>query len=90
MSAKTKGLSGAFNIGCGKSLTVNELAGLIQEVSGVSVEVKHVPERKGEVKHSLADINLARSALGYEPSIDIKSGLTDYIAWMKASSYELY
>ena len=83
LAAKAKGLSGAFNVGSGKSLTVNELAAMIQEASGISTEVKHVSERKGEVKHSLADISSAKSALSYEPSIDIKSGLSEYVAWIK-------
>ena len=86
LAAKSYGLSGAFNIGSGKSLTVNELASLIQETSGISTQINHVPERKGEVKHSLADVSLAKQALGYEPSICAKEGLKEYVAWMKKQS----
>jgi len=83
LAAKSKKLRGAFNVGSGVGLTVNKLASLMQSICGIPGEVKHVPERKGEVKHSLADVNLAKKMLGYEPSVSAEGGLKEYIKWMQ-------
>ncbi len=83
LAAKEQGLRGAFNIGSGVSLTVNALASIVQDVAGILEEVVHHPERKGEVKHSLADVDLAKRVLGYEPKISIKEGLKEYVEWMR-------
>ncbi len=36
------------------------------------------------MRDSLADISAARAALGYEPAVDIASGLAAYMAWARA------
>ena len=45
------------------------------------LEIKHVAERVGDVKHSLASIELAQKNLGYAPKYDINSGLEEAIDW---------
>jgi len=39
------------------------------------------PTRKGDVKHSLADIALARELLGYEVGVDFNEGIRRTVAW---------
>lgn len=50
-------LHGTFNVGYGTSMTVNDLAALIIRLSGSSSEIRHLPERAGDVKHSRASID---------------------------------
>ena len=83
LAAKKQGLRGAFNIGSGVSLTVNALASIMQDVAGISGEVVYRPERKGEVKHSLADISLAKKVLRYEPYVSVREGLKEYMEWIR-------
>lgn len=65
-----------FNVACGRMVTLNELAAALQELIGGNSKVRYEPERLGEVKHSLADIALARAKLGYEPVVDLHEGLS--------------
>ena len=65
----------AYNIACGKRATLLEMLGMIQEITGRTVRPTHEPARAGDVRDSLADIEAARSLLGYQPGIDLEEGL---------------
>jgi UDP-N-acetylglucosamine 4-epimerase len=41
------------------------------------------PERKGDVKHSLADISKASELLGYEPKVSVEDGLKKTLNWYR-------
>ena len=81
LAAQAEGVSGAFNIASGTAITINRLAELMRGMGEEDVGVAFQPPRKGDVRHSLADISLAESVLGYRPRVDIESGLKEYIAW---------
>ena len=82
-AAFTPGVSGVFNIGSGGRITINELARVMQEVSGAQVGVEYAPPRAGDVRDSLADISAARAALGFEPAVPIEErGLDEYMQWV--------
>ena len=49
--------TGVYNVGYGNSITINNLAGKIIDLTGSNSEVEHAPERAGDVKHSKAAIN---------------------------------
>jgi UDP-glucose 4-epimerase len=80
-AARADGCSGAFNIASGTSITINDLVRLMSEVSGITPAVEHGPPRPGDVRHSRADIDAAGRAFGYEPTVDLESGLREYMAW---------
>jgi len=79
-------VSGIFNIGTGKRITINELSQLIRNVMEKDIKPVHMEPRPGDVKHSLADITKAKKELGWEPKIDLEEGLRRYIKWYKATS----
>jgi UDP-glucose 4-epimerase len=81
LAAQAEGLSGAFNIASGEAITINHLAAVMRGMVDEDAGVEHQPPRKGDVRDSLADISLAGKELGYNPSVDIESGLKEYIAW---------
>jgi UDP-glucose 4-epimerase len=81
LAAETDGLSGAFNVASGTVITINDLADLIRDVSGIDTGVEYAPPRKGDVRHSKADISAARQAFGYEPSVGMVEGLARYMDW---------
>ncbi len=65
-----------FNIACGHTISLNNLWQLIAEIFGANgIDPKYLPERIGDVKHSLADITLAIDILGYQPEYSVKDGL---------------
>jgi len=83
LAAQATAKSGAFNIASGTAVTINRLVEVIREISGMDMRVEHAPPRQGDVKHSWADITIARASLGYQPTVDLQEGLTEYLSWMK-------
>lgn len=75
----------AFNIACGGQTSVNDLHGILSALTGKDILPVHVEGRKGEVKHSYAHIEKARSILGYAPQFDLKSGLEQTVRWYETS-----
>lgn len=83
MAATAAGVSGAFNLGSGTRVTVNELVRIMTEASGETPTVVHGPPRPGDVRDSLANIDAARRAFGWEPDVGLGDGLRDYIEWLR-------
>jgi UDP-glucose 4-epimerase len=70
------GVSGeVFNVGCGQQTSLNELARQLGQIAGTEPPIDYLPARSGDVPHSLADINKARTLLGYEPAVSLAVGL---------------
>ncbi len=65
----------AYNIACGERITLNELLRRIGEIMGREIPADHVDPRPGDIRHSLAGIDLAVSRLGYAPEADLSEGL---------------
>jgi nucleoside-diphosphate-sugar epimerase len=78
--ALKSGVTGVFNIGQGKSTSINQLAELITGLIGRDVKPAYRETRLGDVRHSLADITRAQ-AVGYSPKYDLKAGLAETIRW---------
>jgi len=72
--ATTPGLTGVFNVGYGGKITVIELARRIIELSGSRSEIRHAPERAGDVRHSMASVEKLRAA-GFRPSGSLEKGI---------------
>ncbi len=74
-----------FNVACGQRYTLLELLGMIAKALGRTAPVPpiHEPERKGDVRHSLADIGAARETLRYEPNVDVPEGLRRTVEWYR-------
>jgi len=56
--------TGIFNVGCGRSYSINELVELLNKILETQIEPSYTDPRPGDVKHSLADIEKAKS-FGY-------------------------
>ena len=69
-----------FNIACGAATDLNTVVKLIGELTGKPLQARHEPGRKGDVKHSLADISAARERLGYQPRVQFAEGLARTVA----------
>lgn len=66
-----------FNVGTGKSTSLRQIFKLYSNLYGIQIKSYIAEERKGDIKHSFADISdLVK--LGYEPKFDVKLGLEYY------------
>lgn len=72
-----------YNIACGYKTSLNELYRKIAELVGYSGKPVYGPERKGDIKDSLADISKATNLLKYHPRFSISEGLTYAYEWYK-------
>nr|MBA2341204.1 NAD-dependent epimerase/dehydratase family protein [Pyrinomonadaceae bacterium] len=86
LAAQSKNVSGAFNIASGTSITLNALVELMRDASDLPPIIEHGPPRKGDVRHSRADISAASRMLGYNPTVDIREGLVEYMTWAKTDT----
>lgn len=76
-----------MNIAVGTATTLNELWEHICSILDTELLPVYRSERKGDVKHSLADISKARQMIGYQPAINVRKGLEIAVEWYKHSCY---
>ena len=74
----------AFNVGTGVGTSVIDLARLLQEAAGTSVETVFAPKRPGEQQESFLDASKARTELGWEPVVTLSEGLAKTFAWSES------
>lgn len=79
-----------YNIACGEQTTLNELFTELKSIAGSDLAPIYGPERKGDVKHSLADITKAKSLLGYDSFVTIKQGLKSTFEWYRSQKHFAY
>ena len=72
-----------YNIACGQQTSLLELFNGLKKEAGILLDPVYGPERKGDVKHSLADISKAKKNLGYNPAVSVQEGLTKTFNWYK-------
>jgi len=75
-----------FNVATGTRIDLNDTLRVLKKLTGYSGEVKYEAERSGDVKHSLADLTLARKHLRYEPKVAFEEGLQRTIEWYRNPS----
>lgn len=80
-------LNQVYNVAYGDRTTLNQLAAWLREALAkhdpeiAKVEIKHGPFRKGDIPHSLASVEKAKTLLGYNPQFSLKAGLEEACAW---------
>ena len=76
-----------YNTAVGDRTTLNDLVHYLKEYLSAydaaiaQVEVVHGPNRLGDIPHSLASVEKAKSLLGYRPTHTIGQGLKEAVAW---------
>ncbi|MGC8899620.1 MAG: SDR family oxidoreductase [Candidatus Micrarchaeia archaeon] len=84
MEIKNKNTFGkAINIAGGKQTSILELVALLNRILNKNLSPVFEKERPGDVKHSLADISLAKELLNWRPKTGLKEGLRKTIEWYK-------
>jgi UDP-glucose 4-epimerase len=85
LAATAPGVAGrVYNVACGRRTTLLELVEYLNRLLGTSIAPTHTPSRPGDVRHSQADIERARSELGYHPTTDVAAGLRRCLEWWMA------
>ena len=80
-----------YNVANGERTSLNELFELIRQLIGLfdcevmSIEPLHGPDRAGDIPHSLASVDKAKSLLGYNPTYTVKEGMAEAIKWYRSN-----
>lgn len=77
-------LNQVYNIACGEQTSLLQLFQYLKKEAGSNIEPVYGPERKGDIKHSLADISKAKQMLGYEVKVTVEEGLRKTFNWYKS------
>ena len=82
-TTNTNALNTVYNVAYGSSTSLNQLFELIKLNLESSINPEYKPERKGDIKNSLANINKAKILLDYEPLVNLEQGIQLTIDWYK-------
>ena len=73
-----------LNVGSGSSTTIMEVAKILLERLGLSLEPVIVGHyRVGDIRHCYADLTKIREKLDFKPSIGIEDGITAFVDWVR-------
>ena len=73
----------AYNVAAGKRSSLNEMYAVLSALFEKDLKPVFGPERKGDIRHSGADISKICKNLGYAPEYDFEKGIKEAIQWYK-------
>ena len=73
----------AYNIAYGGREYLIDIYDILAKSLGKEIEPQYGPDRKGDIKHSNADISKAREMLHYEPEWNFRDGIAESIKWYR-------
>lgn len=86
-ATEPKAIGRTINLGSGREISVGDLAKMIADIMGQSITIECDENRlrpnNSEVERLLADNTLARELLGWQPEVDLETGLATTINWMR-------
>ncbi len=91
----TEAVNTVYNTAFGDRTTLNQLVGYLKEFLSAydpeiaNAEIKHGPNRAGDIPHSLASIEKAKRLMGYDPQFNLRDGLKEAVKWYFHKFHEL-
>lgn len=79
--ASEQSITGVYNVACGGSTSVLDIATILCELMGAPAEFEFVDARPGDIPKSWAATERAKAAFGYEPLISLREGLARTVEW---------
>jgi nucleoside-diphosphate-sugar epimerase len=73
-----------YNVGGGHEASMLEAVELLERISGLELDVRHVGVAHGDVSRTKADVTRIRTALGWEPVTPLGDGLEAMWSWASA------
>jgi nucleoside-diphosphate-sugar epimerase len=74
---------GTYNLGGGSTVTVREVVAMLGEILGREAAASFGDTQPGDVRHTSADTTRAREALGFVPTVDLRTGLAREVEWLR-------
>ncbi len=78
-----------MNVACGGTISVNEIyKNIASFLKKENLPPNYLPERRGEIKDSYADISLAKKTINYSPMVSVSEGLEKTVNWFSAKKLQ--
>jgi UDP-glucose 4-epimerase len=74
-----------FQAGTGQETTVNALAEAIGRAAGRPLDIRHAPDRRGDVRRNVSGVAKAASRLGYRAAVGLEDGLARTARWYESA-----
>ncbi len=74
------------NIACGENIDLNALVAMMNKVLGTAIEPTYIEPRKGDVLHTLGNVDKAKRVLGYVPLVGMEEGIRLTAEWLKGTT----
>ena len=71
----------AMNIGSTDTIDIATLAEVVRDEIDPTLDIRYTEARQGDAEHTHANISKANKLIGYEPSRDIREGVSEFIGW---------
>jgi UDP-glucose 4-epimerase len=76
-----------FNLGGGTEISLLNVIGMMEKIAGRKAKLKRFDRQTGDVRHTRASIEAARSKLGYQPRVGLEMGLSRQWEWINSLGY---
>ena len=73
-----------FNLGNNRPEELRHFVRVLEDVMGVTAELRLAPMQPGDVVETFADIEATRTELGWQPQTSLEEGLARFVAWYRA------
>jgi UDP-glucuronate decarboxylase len=84
MMGNSEGFCGPVNIGNPDEFTILELAEKVIEITDSRSEIIHEALPTDDPVRRQPDISLAKEKIGWEPTIDLATGLAETVKWFRS------
>ncbi|GAB7008090.1 SDR family oxidoreductase [Halorubrum trueperi] len=72
-----------MNIGSSDNISIRKLAEYVVEETGADIDIVHEERKDADARHTHADVSKASDLIDYEPSVDIRQGVSRFIDWYR-------
>jgi UDP-glucose 4-epimerase len=86
-AANYPGSGEVFNLGGGSETSLLNAIALVERIAGRKARLKRCDRQKGDVRHTSASLEAARSKIAYAPSVNLEEGLARQWQWIQTLGY---
>ena len=75
-----------YNLGGANPIPLRDLIGQIESATGRKATIERLPQQAGDVDRTCADVSLARRDLGFQPCMNLPTGLARFVEWFRTDA----
>jgi UDP-glucose 4-epimerase len=87
LALKSDATDANYNVGAGIGTTLNELVAMLLDITGSDLEPTYLPQEQMFVTHRIGSTKAAGGDLGFNASVDLRSGLESVVEWRRAEAH---